>query len=353
MKKTNRNSGKDSKKVILIILSFVAFLLAALANYLFLRSAIQENIAPLSTLLIIGSLIYVLLGALLALSIRKLTILPDPKPKKMTGNVYSTMKRTLSPGKADALDLAELDSMFRTGLEQFDAKFESQKQFVANAIHELNTPAALLRLSIDSYRKRMEDAKIFDYVFMDTIDHATKRIEKLVGQIEKLDAKAEQEAYGLINVPEMIQHVNDLASKIASHKQITIEETFEGREELFSNQVFIQSILLNLLENAIKYSPAETTITVSAVCQENGCDFVVEDQGIGIPAKDLPHVLERFYRASQSRARKTGGSGLGLAITDEMVRKLGGRLNIESEVGKGTRVTVFIPNLTNEATDVN
>ncbi len=196
MKKTNRNSGKDSRKVILIILSFVAFLLVALANYLFLRSAIQKNIAPISTLLIIGSLIYVLLGVLLALSIRKLTNLPDPKPKKMTGNVYSTMKRTLSPGKADALDLAELDSMFRTGLEQFDAKFESQKQFVANAIHELNTPAALLRLSIDSYRKRMEDAKIFDYVFMDTIDTPPKGSKTWSGKLKSWMPKRNRKPTG-------------------------------------------------------------------------------------------------------------------------------------------------------------
>jgi two-component system sensor histidine kinase VicK len=81
-----------------------------------------------------------------------------------------------------------------------------------------------------------------------------------------------------------------------------------------------------------------------ADAQEDGCKFVVQDQGIGIAEKDLPHVLKRFYRTNQAHARKAGGSGLGLAITDEMVRKLGGKLMIESEIGKGTTVSFWIPN---------
>lgn len=256
----------------------------------------------------------------------------------------SAVRHRLLPSQVNLDEVAELDLMIQSSLKQFDRQLENQKQFVANAIHELNTPAALLRLSIDSYRKRMADAKIFDYVFMDTLDHATARIEKLIKQIETLDADPEQESYSLIDVPDLLHQVENMVLKIAAHKEIEIHEEVLGSEELYSNRSFLQSILLNLLDNAIKYSPEGRTISVLADAQEDGCKFVVQDQGIGIAEKDLPHVLKRFYRTNQAHARKAGGSGLGLAITDEMVRKLGGKLMIESEIGKGTTVSFWIPN---------
>ncbi len=158
--------------------------------------------------------------------------------------------------------------MIRSGLAQFDSQLESQKQFIADAIHELNTPTALLRLSIDSYRKRLQDggdAKIFDYVFMDTLNHATQRIENLVEQIDKLDAKPIAEANTYINVAELIQQVDDLVAKIAAQKEITLEEDIQGSQTLFSNRSFVQSILLNLLDNAVKYSRSGSIVSVSRI----------------------------------------------------------------------------------------
>lgn len=342
-----RNSEKAklaSKKSILIAGTILTYVILSVTIVIILRRGSEKPNLSASTLLQIGGGLQVLLGLLLAIAISKIALLPDSRLQMSISDLNIDVKRTLNPKDTGSSDPRELEEIIASGLAQFDEQFESQKQFVADAIHELNTPAALLRLSIDSYRKRMGEAQIFDYVFMDTIDHATKRIENLIKQIENLNAKAGQEANSMIDIQEMIQHVNDLASKIASHKKITIEEKIDGNNILFSNKAFIQSILINLLDNAIKYSPVETSILVSVHCEEQDCVFVVQDQGFGIPEKELPHVIKRFYRTSQSRSRKAGGSGLGLAITDEMVRKLGGTLNISSELGKGTLVTVSIPN---------
>jgi|GEM_PF-2088455 signal transduction histidine kinase len=350
IRSSREKQGKLSKKTKLMILLNTVFIGLGFGVCFVLHNLIRKSFGEgtanslLPALAIgIASLIAVGLGSSLWLGYELLRY--EKKENRARPAVPLASRRRVLPNQVNPEEVVELDQMIQSSLEQFDKQLENQKQFVADAIHELNTPAALLRLSIDSYRKRMEGANIFDYVFMDTLDHATVRIENLIKQIEKLDAEPEQESYTLIDVPELIQQVGDMVLKIAAHKRIEIQEEVLGTDELYSNLAFLQSILLNLLDNAIKYSPEETEINVLAECWEEGCKFVVQDQGIGISEKDLPHVLKRFYRTSQSRSRKAGGSGLGLAITDEMVRKLGGKLIIESELGKGTTVNFWIPNL--------
>lgn len=357
MPRSIRSTEREKKKnfrlwLVLVLLACVVLSVATCFIFrVHIKKVLEQEIVRAWLAFALVLVFYLLLGLIAILLVlrhfNKERLLKEeqalsPKP---------IIKRVVSAKKASISDVAELDSMIQSGLAQFDSQLESQKQFIADAIHELNTPTALLRLSIDSYRKRLQDgdAKIFDYVFMDTLNHATQRIENLVEQIDKLDAKPIAEANTYINVAELIQQVDDLVAKIAAQKEITLEEDIQGSQTLFSNRSFVQSILLNLLDNAVKYSRSGSTVSVFADCNEAGCQFVVKDQGIGISEKDLPHITQRFYRVSQSRSRKVGGSGLGLAITDEMVRKLGGRLHIESELNVGTTVSFYIPSQSDES----
>lgn len=105
----------------------------------------------------------------------------------------------------------------------------------------------------------------------------------------------------------------------------------------------MRQIFINLLENAIRYSDRGTSIYLNAVIEDDSAVIQVEDKGIGIPQEDLPRILERFYRVNKARSRADGGSGLGLSIVDKLVQQHRGTLHIESEVGKGTIVTVKLP----------
>ena len=110
--------------------------------------------------------------------------------------------------------------------------------------------------------------------------------------------------------------------------------------------VRIEQVISNLLTNAIRYTPSGGNISVGVTSEEAGLVITVADTGEGIAAEDLPYIFERFYRSGSSRARKDGGTGLGLAIVKQMVEAHGGKVRVESEAGKGSVFSIFLPLLT-------
>lgn len=108
--------------------------------------------------------------------------------------------------------------------------------------------------------------------------------------------------------------------------------------------LFLQTIITNLIENAIKYNKENGKVIVSACAIEGGCEVHVVDTGIGISRDEIGKVFNRFYRVDKSRSRKSGGSGLGLSIVKTLLNRLGGRISIQSQLDKGTEAVFFIPN---------
>jgi signal transduction histidine kinase len=117
----------------------------------------------------------------------------------------------------------------------------------------------------------------------------------------------------------------------------------EDQAQVIGDADRLKQLFLNLTDNAIKYTPSGGTVTLSFVREENWVRVAIADTGIGIPAKDLPHIFDRFYRVDKARAREKGGTGLGLAICKWIVDAHGGRIEAQSEVGKGSTFTVWLP----------
>jgi two-component system, OmpR family, sensor histidine kinase SenX3 len=152
-----------------------------------------------------------------------------------------------------------------------------------------------------------------------------------------------------VEVTDLIDAALERAAPLSEAKQITVEVHIRGPLSLRANRRQLESALGNLVENAVKYSEPGTTVLVASEKRGDSIDFVVSDQGVGIPVQDLDRIFERFYRVDKARSRGTGGSGLGLAIVRHVATNHHGQVLVASEEGRGSRFTLRIPHRSDDA----
>lgn len=220
-----------------------------------------------------------------------------------------------------------------------------RRDFVANASHELKTPLT----SIRGYAERLADMKLPDHAVpaVDAIVSNAKRLQALVEDLLEL-SRIESGSVPLrpepVDVAELARRLlRDLEPRLRGG-EVEVEVVAEGDPRAWADRRAVEHVLGNLLDNAIKYTPAGGRVVV-AVRSGAGprLHLSVSDTGIGIPRKDLPRIFERFYRVDPGRSRALGGTGLGLAIVKHLVGALGGQLGVESQPGQGSRFWVELP----------
>ena len=230
---------------------------------------------------------------------------------------------------------------------QSQARFaEAQQRFAADASHELRTPLTIMRGEIDLALSRSRTSESY----RKTLESAQEEIDHMVRIVEGLSTLARHDA-GTIAPSESLEAVEVKAvaadlmygfNGIAAEKGVSLSLTCgDAPEYVAGNAAQIERLLRNLIENAIKYTPAGGSVTVSIGHRDDTVRVTVSDTGIGISSEDIPHVFERFWRAD--RARTTAGTGLGLSICDAIVRAHSGRIHILSEPGVGSVFTVDLP----------
>lgn len=218
----------------------------------------------------------------------------------------------------------------------------SRREFVANVSHELRTPLT----TIKSYTEALEDGALQDPElgprFASVIQNQTDRMIRLVTDLlhlSRLDSKEALLRKQSIGVLEMLEEVVDRFSfqmqEKEVHPEIFIEE---GVDTAWMDRDQIDQVLDNLISNAMKYTPEGGKIAFEARRVDDGMIAIsIQDNGIGIPKRDLERIFERFYRVDKARARNMGGTGLGLSIAREIVKAHGGTINLESELGKAPK----------------
>ncbi len=224
-----------------------------------------------------------------------------------------------------------------------------RSDFIANLGHELRTPLTAIRGAAET----LQDAALGDpgaaRRFLDTIHRNALRLESLledVSHLARIEAGAAPLQPAPLDARDPVRSVVELFRTEAEGAGIDLRcEVPAGAVPLVSDADKIESVLVNLVQNAVRYTPEGGRVTASVEAAGGGAVFAVEDTGIGIPADEIPRVTERFYRVDPARSRATGGTGLGLSIVKHLVEILGGTLRIESRPGEGTRVTVTIPSL--------
>ncbi|HAA6850199.1 TPA_asm: PAS domain-containing sensor histidine kinase [Listeria monocytogenes] len=222
-----------------------------------------------------------------------------------------------------------------------------RSEFVTNVSHELKTPVTALK----GFAETLLDGAMYDEVllkkFLTIIKEESDRLHRLIMDIlalSRIEQNPVAENVELVDVDEVIEQSARTIFEMATEKNIrvTIPEKTSASVMIETDCDKLQQIVINLLSNAINYTPVDGKVEVKLIEQEAEVIIEVTDNGIGIPAKDIDRVFERFYRVDKARSRHSGGTGLGLSIVKHLVENCGGRIEVESqeEVGSTFRVTL-------------
>jgi signal transduction histidine kinase len=245
-------------------------------------------------------------------------------------------------------ELGRLSRAFNDMTARLRSARQMQTDFVANVSHELRTPLTAIKGTVETLRDgAVDDPQVRDR-FLETVEDETDRLIRLVNDLLTL-SRADSAALNLQRQPLDLVHLAQATTvKLAAQaagRDITLQvEASPDAPLALADPDRIEQVLVNLLDNACKYSPHSGTVTVRVQgTQDQKVRVEVEDRGIGIPAEELPRIGERFYRADRARSRAEGGSGLGLAIAQALVEAHGGHLTLQSEEGQGTVAAFTLP----------
>lgn len=253
--------------------------------------------------------------------------------------------------KVDTIKMAKKNNIIIGSLiniEDITEKKNLEKMrsdFVANVTHELKTPLTSISGFVETLRENEDIDILTRNRFLGIIDSETNRLKRLIDDILMLsfiESDDKVKTKEIVNLNGIIQEVLCLVSDKIKDKNINIKKDYEELS-ININRDYLKQIILNLIDNAIKYNIEGGNIYISIVDHKNYLDLVIEDSGIGIAKKDLNRVFERFYRVDKARSKKIGGTGLGLAIVKHIVLSIGGNINVDSKLGKGTQFNIRLP----------
>lgn len=250
-------------------------------------------------------------------------------------------------------ELGRLAATFDDMLNRLEQTFERQRQFTADASHELRTPIAVIRAQAETALSRSRSPASYRQTLEKIVEQA-EHMSRLANQLlilARADAGKESLEKEPVDLVELVQAVTAEMQAPAQSKGIELKTNLSAElAQLVVNgdQTRLTQLVINLLDNAIKYTPAprpgyQPVVEISLSRQGAWARLTVSDNGIGIPASDLPHIFERFYRVDKARSRASGGTGLGLAIVQWIVNRHGGRIEVASQLGRGTTFTVWLP----------
>lgn len=240
-------------------------------------------------------------------------------------------------------ELNQLSVSYNKMLERLSEAFKMQRQFTANAAHELRTPLAVMQLQIDLYNSSKHPDN--DTSAQQTISMITEQTERLSKMVRTLLDMSELQTIARdeeIAIAALVEEVLADLEPLAQEKGINLIEKCDN-VLLMGSDILIYRLVYNLVENAIKYNFSGGTVTVTATQQNSQLHLTVEDTGNGIPEELKERIFEPFFRLDKSRSRELGGVGLGLALVREIVRVHNGSILVKNNANSGTTFEVIFP----------
>ena len=232
-------------------------------------------------------------------------------------------------------------------LGRLERAFKEQRRFIADASHELRTPLAVLRAETEVVLTTTRTIAEYEDS-LSLIKDEAERLSRIVEDLFILARLPTDAPTTLMKEPlsleEAIRACSRAAQVLATRKGVRLKTQNDSRSLVLNgDEELIKRMILNLLDNAIKYTPKGGEISVTLARQNGDAHIVVSDTGIGIPQADQLHVFDRFYRVDKARSRELGGAGLGLSIVRWIVEVHGGKISIDSELGRGSKFIVELP----------
>jgi len=242
-------------------------------------------------------------------------------------------------------ELGRLAATLNEMIGRLEKAFQRQKQFTGDASHELRTPLAVIEA--ESTLALQKERPSSDYQrSLEIISQESRQMSSLIDQLLTLaraDAGKEQWNFTEVNLGKLISNLSADVEVLCQEKGLSLRLGKTKDLVVKGDEAKLRELFMNLLDNAISYTPAPGTVSVSFRREEQMAVVAIMDTGIGIPAEEMPFIFERFYRVDKSRSRAEGGSGLGLAICRHIAETHGGKIEVESKVGAGSTFSVWLP----------
>jgi heavy metal sensor kinase len=242
-------------------------------------------------------------------------------------------------------ELEQLSLALNRMIDRLHKAFEQNRRFLADASHELRTPLTALRGELENaveQARPLPDLRDKVGSALEEVDRLAKIVQTLFA-ISRLDAGEAQQEWRRFDLARLAADTAGQMSLLAEDKGISVNCNVEKEAGVEGDSARIKQVVVNLLDNAIKYTPPGGSIHLNVRAGDGRAILEVVDTGIGIPAAALPHVFERFFRVDKARSREIGGAGLGLAIVKSICAAHGGQVEVESAEGRGSRFTVELP----------
>jgi heavy metal sensor kinase len=255
----------------------------------------------------------------------------------------SDLSRRIEAGSED--ELGRLASTLNQMIGRLEAAFSRQRQFTADASHELRTPLAIVQaestLALRKERTPEDYRKSLELISQEA-GHMSTVVGKLL-YLARIDAGKDQVNFERINLKGLLTELSSDIEVLVREKGIEFKLAPLEDLSIEGDRVKLEQLFLNLLENAIRYTPGGGVISASMVREGKTAVISIKDTGIGISKEHIPHLFERFYRVDKARSRAEGGAGLGLAICKHIAQVHHGKIEVQSQVGKGSTFSVSLP----------
>lgn len=275
------------------------------------------------------------------------------RPLESLANAATTIAngdlKVHAPIDSNIIELQRLGQTFNTMTESLRQSDETKKAFIADVTHELRTPLTVIKGTIET----LEDGALDDVEgrgpLLVSMQRETDRLIRLVNELlvlTRADAGSLQLKIQSLDLIALANERCKFLSPFATREGVKLKISTSGLDvelRILADADRMAQVIDNLLDNAIRHSPADSAVTITIEEKDNGLECSIADEGTGIPAEHLPFIFERFYRVDKSRTRKDGGTGLGLAIARALIHAQNGHILANSIEGKGTTITFWLP----------
>ncbi|MDA3130692.1 ATP-binding protein [Aliibacillus thermotolerans] len=313
--------------------------------FMFANTNIVKNMVNhLSDQFVIVGLITIVLTIFTVFILSRFITLPLMKMKEATEQLSEGKNKVqLHMERKD--ELGELAGSIMRLSSDLERLKNDRNEFLASISHELRTPLTYIKGYADIISKQdITDEERKEY--LDIIREETEHLTVLVKNLFDL-AKMDENKFVInrksVSLRQLIQTIEERIAPVMEEKNITLSTSCPVNIIGNIDPDRIQQVLLNILDNARKHTPDGKSISLEVTQNDREITITISDEGEGIPKEELPYLFERLYRVEKSRSRKSGGTGLGLAIAKEIIESHDGSIEIESELGKGTRVIIHLP----------